>query len=391
MIDNLALHAMSIFYRKEYIREKIFLKNLNLKNCNRELSMVLAPNFDIEKYIDTFQECFPHLWEDIVSFCNTRKDNYLRRKKKRLRTVSYYSPEKYLVKHARPQKLKPFPISEVERDKNKERLIITGKQKQQQRNDKLENNLVYVQEVCPPYVDNLIDAYFDIRKQQTLNVNARYLILLEASQFKCKQTLTFLHKVNACDKNQDLRMMAFYTLQRMGEHPWLGRKRKGKKRLSQVKRIDIQKNPTELLEILSKNQTLLYHNFDIFLSHSSRDEKELLKIKSILNKQGYTVYIDWVNDRKMLNRANQDENTWNALFLRMDQSCRLLYVMTDNCISSESTQKEVEYFKAKSKSVYVYQPKAISMTEPEYLIGCIKLDSIDPILFDKDESKTNYQ
>lgn len=382
MDDNLPFHAMSIFYRKEKFQEKLFLKNLHLKACNKKLSIVLTPGFNKKEYIATFQICFPHLWEDIVFFCEMRKDNYLRRGKKDLRTVPYYTPEEYLVTHALQQNLKSIQTSEEERNKNKERLINDGKRKQQQRKDKLEKNLVYVQKVCPPYVDNLINAYFDLRKQQTLAINARYLILLEASQFKCRKTLSFLHKVNACDKNQDLRMMAFYALQRMGEHPWLSRNRKGKKRLSQVKRIDIQKNPTELLEMLSKYQILLYQNFDIFLSHSFRDEKELLKIKSILNKQGYTVYIDWVNDREMLNRENQDENTWNALFLRMDQSCRLLYVMTDNCISSIYTKKEVEYFKAKNKAIYVYQPKAISLPEPQYLNDCIKITSIDPISFE---------
>ena len=60
-------------------------------------------------------------------------------------------------------------------------------------------------------------------------MNARYLILLEASQFKCKETLSFLYKIAACDKNSDLRLMAFYALQKLGEHPWLGRDRKEKK------------------------------------------------------------------------------------------------------------------------------------------------------------------
>lgn len=359
----------------------LFNKNLNLKKCSSNLSFVLSPDFTNEEYITTFKECLPHLWEDIVAFCKERKDNYLRRTAKGLRTVTYYSPEEYLIKHAGLQNLKPNPSSEEERDRIKKQLIIAGQKKLHQRETKLEQNLVYVQEVCPPYIDKLIKAYFNIRKRQTLDINARYLILLEASQFKCKETLSFLHKINACDKNQDLRMMAYYTLQRMGEHPWLSRNRKGKKRLSQLKRIDIHKNPTELLEMLSKHQNLLYQTFDIFLSHSSRDEKELLRIKSVLNKQGFTVYIDWVNDREMLNRANQDDNTWNALFLRMDQSCRLLYVMTDNCISSECTKKEVEYFKAKNKSVYVYQPKPTTLPNPEYLNGCKELYSIDPISF----------
>ena len=374
--------SMSIFYRKENYRELLFLKNLQLNKCNNKLSSVLPPGFTLEEYIATFQECYPHLWEDIVFFCDTRKDNYMRRKAKGLRTVSFYAPEKYLAKHAQPQKIKIAAVSQEARKRNKEQLIISGKKKLQQRKEKLEKNLVYVQEVCPPYVNKLIKAYYDIRKLQALDINARYLIIFEASQFKCEQTLSFLHKINACEKNEDLRMMAFYALQRMGEQPWLSRNRKGRKRLTQVKKIDIQKNPTELLEMLSKHQCLLYQTFDIFLSHSSRDEKELLWIKSILNKQGYTVYIDWVNDREMLNRTNQDENTWKTLFLRMDQSLRLLYIMTDKCISSECTKKEVEYFKSKKKEVYVYQLKPTTLPTPEYLNGCIKLESIEHISFE---------
>ena len=82
------------------------------------------------------------------------------------------------------------------------------------------------------------------------------------------------------------------------------------------------------------------------------DKQEILLIKTALNSQGYTVYIDWVNDREMLNRKNQDNNTWNALYMRMDQSCRLLYVMTDNCIDSCSTKREIMYFKKKEKLYY---------------------------------------
>lgn len=159
---------------------------------------------------------------------------------------------------------------------------------------------------------------FYVRRKQTLDVNARYLILLEASQFKCTETLSFLYKIAACEKNWDLRMMAFYTLQRMGEHPWLGKRRKGQKHRSQLQKIDIQKNPTALLEQIRKNQSLLYQHYDVFLSHSSIDVNELLSLKSILNSQGYSVYIDWVNDRVMLNRDSQDGNTWNALYMRMD-------------------------------------------------------------------------
>ena len=85
----------------------------------------------------------------------------------------------------------------------------------------------------------------------------------------------------------------------------------------------------------------------------------------------------------MLNRANQDENTWNALYMRMDQSCRLLYVLTDNSIDSASTQREVLYFKAHNKPIYVFKPEIITKEKPKYLVGCKEIKSINPVSFDR--------
>ena len=372
---------MSIFYRKEFYREKLFLKNLHLKTCRKKLQEVLPNKWSEEDYIETFRECFPHIWEDIESFCNLRKNDYDRRKRKGLRTIPYYTPQCYLLKHCPCNKKYVNHLSEEEKTRKKDLLIISGRKKLQKRKEKLADNLVFVQEVCPSYVSKLIRAYFDIRRKNSLDINARYLIVLEASQFKCTETKSFLNKIVACDKNRDMRQMAFYALQRMGEYSWLGRGRKGKKRLSQVKKIDIQKNPTYLLELIKKNQSLLYQKYDVFLSHSSKDEQELLRIKATLNSQGFTVYVDWVNDREMLNRVNQDDNTWNALYMRMDQSSRLLYVMTDNSIDSCCTKREVMYFKEKNKPIYVYQAKVVTGEKPQYLDGCKEIENINAVSF----------
>lgn len=372
---------MSIFYRKEYYREKLFLKNLHLKACKKKLLEILPYKWSNLDFVEAFKECFPHIWEDIVYFCNIRKKNNFRRYNKGLRTVQFYSPKCYLLKHCHCNNRYKSSLSEEEKIRRKQFLVDSGRKKLLKRKEKLSANLVFVQEVCPSYVRDLIQTYFNFRKKKNLEINARYLILLEASQFKCTETLSFLYKIAACDKNNDMRRMAFFALQRMGEHPWLGRGRKGKKRLSQLKRIDIQKNPTSLLELIQKYQSLLYQNFDVFLSHCSMDKQEILLIKTALNSQGYTVYIDWVNDREMLNRKNQDSNTWNALYMRMDQSCRLLYVMTDNCIDSCSTKREIMYFKKKEKPIYVYQPKVVTREKPQYLDGCKEIESIDTVSF----------
>lgn len=374
---------MSIFYHKEAHYEKLFLKRLHLKNCKKKLLEILPDAYSEDDFVSAFQECFPYIWEDIADFCSVRRNNYYRRKGKGFRTVPFCAPRQYLLKHCSFRHTEVSRLTEQEKLKRKELMIASGRKKIQARRDKLAANMIYVQEVCPSYVSKLIQAYFDTRRKKTLDVNARYLVLLEASQFKCKQTLDFLYKINACEKNQNLRMMAFYALQRMGEYPWLARGRKGKKSLSQLKKVDIAKNPTALLELIRDNQNLLYQKYDVFLSHSSLDEKELLKLKSILNSQGYTVYIDWINDREMLNRENQDENTWNVLYKRMEQADRMLYVMTDRSIESKSTEKEVLYFKKASKPVCVYQPAEITKQRPQYLDGCADVKIINMVSFDR--------
>lgn len=73
---------MSIFYRKEFYREKLFLKNLHLKTCRKKLQEVLPNKWSEEYYIEVFRECFPHIWEDIESFCNLRKTTMIDEREK---------------------------------------------------------------------------------------------------------------------------------------------------------------------------------------------------------------------------------------------------------------------------------------------------------------------
>lgn len=372
---------MSVYYRKQYHREQLFLKKLHLAKISKTLVEILPIGFSSQEYLEVFKLYYPHLWEDICSYCRTRKNDYLRRKKKCLRTVPFMNPNEFLLLHTKIKHVSKQTLSDNEIKDLKSMLAIKAEEKMEERRRKYEDNLIFVQEVCPSYIKSLIKAYFDIRRQNTLNINARYLILMEAAQFKCKETIEFLEKINACDKNDDLRLVAFKSLQRMGEHPWLARNRKGKRKESMIKPIDIKKNPTELLKLLHDNQGLLYQKFDIFLSHSSLDAKELLRLKSHLNSLGKVVYIDWVNDRVMLNREYQNDDTWPALELRMNQSDVLLYVLSDNAICSPYTEREVAYFKKQNKNVLIYRPSEISLEIPTYLKDCeyCQIDNNQPI------------
>lgn len=55
--------------------------------------------------------------------------------------------------------------------------------------------------------------------------------------------------------------------------------------------------------------------------------------------------------------------------------------MTEYSISSPYTKREVLYFKAKSKPVYVFQPNVISKVKSDYLDNCKEIKCINPISF----------
>lgn len=64
---------MSVFYRKEYYREKLFLNSLHLKACRKKLQEILPYKCSKIDYIQAFKECFPHIWEDIVFFVKSER------------------------------------------------------------------------------------------------------------------------------------------------------------------------------------------------------------------------------------------------------------------------------------------------------------------------------
>lgn len=373
---------MSIYYKREDYRDRLTIDGFHLPYASRNLVNILPEGFSFEEYIEAFKTYYPYIWEDIVSFCDTKRRNRERRQRKHLRTVNDITPIELLRQHSKIMREKRSVLSQEEREALRSVLEKKAQRKVQERAERRAANMVYVQEVCPGYVTEMIKAYFDVRRRDTLNVNARFLILQEASQFRCTETIAFLEEVNACDKNDDLREVAFFALQKLGEHPWLARKRKGKETLSATKPIDVIKNPTVLLNLLYENQELLYQRYDVFLSHSSKDVKELLRLKVHLNSQNKVVYIDWVNDRVMLDRANQNSDTWNALEERMRQSEMLLFVMTDNSIQSPCTEREVNYFKQMNKKILIYQPTEVTLPIPEYLkdYEYCKLVDVLPVL-----------
>lgn len=367
---------MGIGTRKMEYRKMLFMKDFRLPM--KRISNIMPVGFTDQQFYEAYKQYYPYLMDKAQKMCKDyKRHNYLRKRYKKM--VFFPEPEDLLKQTSKSiigRTRKAHQSGEVATSGELARRIAAlekdSKERIAKRKQKEAVFMMHAQDVTPKYINRLISLFFETRKENSLDVNSRYLLLLEIAQYKCKASITFLHKINACDKNNEMRYLAFDLLQQMGERPWLARNRKGKKRLSSVKPIDISTNPTELLEHIYQYQGNIYRKYDVFLSHSYYDTKQLLKLKQQLNEKGLVVYIDWVNDSVMMDRKNQNEDTWNVLKMRMDESEKMLFVMTDNSLRSEWTPKEIDYFKSLNREVIVFQPEEITEKPFEALAGCRK-------------------
>lgn len=92
--------------------------------------------------------------------------------------------------------------------------------------------------------------------------------------------------------------------------------------------------------------------FDIFLSHSALDAKVILGVKTILERMGNTVYVDWIHD-KQLDREKVSPDTAAMLRRRMDQSKSLFYAHSINATKSRWMPWELGYFDGSNGNVAI--------------------------------------
>jgi hypothetical protein len=84
-------------------------------------------------------------------------------------------------------------------------------------------------------------------------------------------------------------------------------------------------------------------SFDIFLSHSSKDAELVLGVKTLLERQGLKVYVDW-HDDPQASRDDVTEETADLLRKRMKQSKSLIFMASENSSGSKWMPWELGYF-----------------------------------------------
>ncbi len=88
--------------------------------------------------------------------------------------------------------------------------------------------------------------------------------------------------------------------------------------------------------------------YDIFLSHSSKDKDLIAGLKYMLEDLGYKVYVDWNDDA--LDPNDVTPETAKVLRERMKQCRSLVYAFSENASNSKWMPWELGYFDALKNS-----------------------------------------
>jgi hypothetical protein len=94
---------------------------------------------------------------------------------------------------------------------------------------------------------------------------------------------------------------------------------------------------------LSHAATTPSASYDIFLSHSIKDEVLVLGLRNALRNLGMTVYVDWLDD-PTLDRARVTPTTAVTLRQRMRSSRVMVYATSSNAAASRWMPWELGYF-----------------------------------------------
>ncbi|MFD1631106.1 TIR domain-containing protein [Pseudopedobacter beijingensis] len=333
------------------------------------MGKLMPMGFNDDTFLKCFKELYEYLWIEIESeYAFWKKKNeklIIVGKKSR---YNFPKPEKFiLLKSVHVRAKYRFNhsngviLSNAEQITLYDQLLDENKIKLEAKRKKLFEKLELVQEIEPKYIQEYINSYFKIRHTGQNSIDRKIEIIREVSKYKSDKTIDFFQKINAGERNISLRREAFTVLQQLNEKVILRRNPKGKKKESQTMKYLIEETPDYLIEKIYEDNLEQIKDFDVFLSHSSNDRKNVVLLYKLLNKNHFHVYIDWVNDKYALKRNLLNKNTANVVVQRLNKSKVLIYFHSEESLKSQWTPWEVGYFQGIGKQVFVYNPKNLEL------------------------------
>ncbi len=366
------------------VAERAYIRDVNelskkLKRGFHLTAELMPAGFTDDDYLATYKECFSGQWQMIVEFKKEHDIADQQRRKKGLSRLQYNFPK--------PEDFVLFKTKAVRkniRDKHKKGVLLTNEErealrrkytakaaKREAEKEQVRREIENMQQnVAPAHTNYFIKTYFYVKRVHPEDVDTRMRILEEAAKFKCYETEVFFRKVNAAERNYTLRNFAFRTLQATFGYSQVHfhANRKGKQHVGDTLKPKKMDSPELLMKEIYNSEYDLEKkkSFDVFLSHSSKDYDTIIMLKTMLNSQGLTVYVDWVEDRQALKRDLTSVDTARAIIERINQSGSILYVLTKASINSRWTPWELGYAHAKGNKICALQMEAVEDI-PEYL------------------------
>jgi len=347
---------MSGIAKRKYTGELMRL-NKQLKHPLKCISGILPKNFSAETIVFEFQKYYPFLWNEMSERYETykAKDDFLVSQGKPVRyrpleptlyikslpQIKLWLSSGYKAKHGehydenkRNENLKTLS--------NKQTIFVI------KYNERVQKNADTLQYVEPLYIDAFIAAYH----QKGITTEGKVEIFNELKKYHTPKVIEFFSKLNDAERNQQLRLMAFKHLQSIGRYVKLRKNFKGNKKTYMVESCDFNMTPIDLWNRIETNNIQNKKHFDFFISHSLSDKKEVKKVIKCLNESGYNVYCDWTSDNDFLKRDLVSEYTKMVLQKRLEQSEYILFVKSEDSLSSDWVKFELDYFQKLGRRIY---------------------------------------
>ena len=192
----------------------------------------------------------------------------------------------------------------------------------------------------------MIESYFNFKKMYPENVNGRFYVLNEIAKFNNKKFYGFFFRFMGTEKNDYCREFALRTLQKWDVTVKLPKKKKGKKSIYDKTIPQLPHSPSEVIGMMNVMQMERNKSYNVFISHRSTDSDIVVQLKNQFNRQGLSVYVDWMIDKDGLPLEKfHKENTWKVILTRLLNCDSLVYVHSKNSLGNKNIEKEINFAK----------------------------------------------
>ena len=357
-----------------------------------QVAAFMTPGFSDEDFVDAFKKMYPDLWDDLQKqylYWHDKNNTLIKYGKKS--RYNFRKPYNFILdcsfhirKNLRRNNL-TSTFSDEERRKLERDIQTKSEANLKKRYEKYQKALYYVQEIEPQYASEFIDRYFKI-----YDLHEKLEIIRELSKYKSKKIIDFFYMVNTCTRNFSLKEESMKYIQSIGLPFVLKRKKKGKKNYIDNEQVINMSSPEMLMKRLYVDDLEKIEKFDVFISHNSQDEEKIVRFYKKLNKEGYVVYIDWVNDKFDLKRQWCNASTAQVIKQRIKQSKVFVIFLSESTLNSQWCPWELGYADALGKKICVYKYDNKGELIPQFYEGYPQL-YVNDKLWVNDDKKMEFK